>query len=87
MGRHDAYSYHSEAGRASGIPGEDNRLIKDDDQKSTCPVCKKRKEDVVERSGSWSGEKMCSDCLDKKQEQKEQEEAKSIIDKIRENKR
>ena len=82
MGRHDAYSYHSEAGRADGTPGGSDKSSREE-RKSLCPVCKEQKEGVVERSGDFAGEVMCYDCLSQKQEEKEEEEKRAVLKKIR----
>ena len=80
--RIDAYSYHSESGMASGTPGGESESVRDKNT-SLCPECNERKAGVVERSGDFSGKKMCGDCLQKKQEEKEKEEARSVLEKIR----
>ena len=82
MGRHDAYSYHSEAGRADGTPGEKHDSIPEGNL-DECPVCEEQKEGVVERSGDFVGEEMCYDCLSQKREEKEEEEKREVLKKIR----
>ena len=82
MGRHDAYSYHSEAGRADGTPGKKHDSIPEGNL-DECPVCEEEKPFVVERSGDFKGEEMCSDCLSQKRAEKEEDEASSVLDAIR----
>lgn len=76
------YSFHSESGMASGTPGGREKSVREE-QTSKCPECGEQKPGVVERSGDFSGKTMCSDCLTQKQEEREKEEAKSVLENIR----
>lgn len=67
---------------AAGTPGGREDSVREE-HKSKCPECGEIKAGVVERSGNFAGETMCSDCLTQKQEEREKKEAKSVLEKIR----
>ena len=67
MGRHDAYSYHSESGTADGTPGTDGDGPVFEEKE--CDECRKRKETTCSRSGSFANRELCTSCVNDLQEQ------------------
>ena len=77
MGRHDAYSYHSESGKADGTPGteRDGPIT----EKRECDECGERAKDVFDRSGSFANRKLCTSCVnDLQQEELDEKRAKAL---------
>lgn len=66
--RVDGYSYHSEGGRADGVPGGDERDV--DRPENKCEECHEWSEDVVERAGNFDNQSLCSGCVSTLQEKK-----------------
>lgn len=75
--RVDSYSYHSEAGRADGVPGGEERDVERPENK--CEECHKWKEDVVERAGSFANQSLCSSCIQTLQEEKIEQERAEVL--------
>lgn len=82
MGRHDSYSYYSEAGGVQGesTPGEDRESRRPD---KCCSCCGEEKPSVVERSGSFSNELLCDECVEKKQNELDRQRSRSVLEDIR----
>lgn len=81
MGRHDAYSYHSEAGRADGTPGGKERNPERDENK--CSRCNELSENVVERAGEFDNQLLCSSCVQALQEEKVRQKQFEVLSTIR----
>ncbi len=75
--RVDSYSYHSEAGRADGVPGSEKRNPKREERK--CEECHEVRKDVVDRAGDFSNQSLCSECIITLQEEKLARERAEVL--------
>ena len=77
MGRHDAYSYHSESGTADGTPGQEREgpVMSEEE----CDECGEVKRSVVSRAGSFDNRMLCTSCVNTLQEEElSQKHAKAL---------
>ncbi len=82
MGRHDSYSYYSESGGVQGdsTPGEDRERRA---PKKKCSRCGEEKPSVVERSGNFSNNLLCDECVEERQKEIDRQRSRSVLDDIR----
>jgi len=82
MGRHDSYSYYSEAGGVQGesTPGEDRESCRLEEE---CSRCGEEKSSVVERSGDFNNKLLCDECVEERQEELDRQRSRSVLDDIR----
>lgn len=78
--RVDSYSYHSEAGRADGVPGQKERDPERPERK--CDECHEWSEDVIDRAGDFDNQSLCSGCVQTLQEEKIEQERRDILSSI-----
>lgn len=81
MGRHDSYSYYSEAGQAASgeTPGTHPDRVRVED-KEECEMCGDLQGTVVERKGDLAGSQLCDQCAEEKQAESDRERAKAVFD-------
>lgn len=81
MGRHDAYSYHSESGKADGTPGQerDGPVMSPDE----CEECEETKRTVFERAGSFANQFLCTSCVNTLQEEELAQRSAKALNTIR----
>ena len=81
MGRHDAYSYHSESGTADGTPGsERDGPVK---QAKQCGECNEVKEASCKRAGQFANRILCTSCVNELQEKELDEKHAQTLQTIR----